>query len=118
MSRKPWTAEDDATLCEMYANRKPRAAIARRLGRTVEAVYRRAYQLDVTDRGYQAVAVVNATAPSRAYSSGGAARRHGHAITSCTLDNPAMRSWWLAGYHDADMAMGNRVTAGRTEVRA
>ncbi len=98
-----WTAEEEQQLREMYDADTPASVIAKIMGRTVSAVYRRANLLSLTDLQRQQKSAKVPRNIERAYGAGRKHRQSGGAKNVPANLPPVGRAWWLAGWHDADM---------------
>lgn len=106
-----WTQDQEAKLRQMYDADTPASVIAKMLGRTTRAIYKRASVMGLTDpeRSQHAAKAQRREGSSEAYRRGQERRHRGGCKVVPSGLTPAMASWWLAGWHDKDMEMGNSV---------
>ncbi len=111
-----WTAEQEQQLREMYEADTPASVIAKIMGRTVGAIYRRASVLGIGDPSRKQRAAKRTSSRQEsfnlAYKLGMQSRDRIRAKSPPSGYSPAARAWWLAGWHDRDMELGVSVLEG------
>lgn len=110
-----WTAEQEAELRTMYGEGVPASAIAKMLGKSKSAVYSKAERMGIADVQNKQQMAASRTLDhlyQSAYRSGYRRREKGRTKSPPAKYEPAMRAWWLAGFHDADMELGVSVLEG------
>lgn len=111
-----WTPEQEQQLKEMYNGQTPASVIAKLLGITKRQVYDKAYRMGLSDVQNKQALSVKRTPQNRyeaAYRSGERRREKGRTKDAPAMYDSVQRAYWLAGWHDKDMELGNSVIAGR-----
>lgn len=107
-----WTPDQERRLKEMYEANTPARAIAKQLGKSMSAVYQKAWRLGLGDPERQQVSVKRRPDDTPAGYAMGAAARSQHKPCICPARDPIYAAWWKAGWHDKDIALGNSVIKG------
>ncbi|WP_129141504.1 hypothetical protein [Modicisalibacter coralii] len=110
-----WTAEQEEQLRELYTGNVPAKAISKLIGKSINAIYKKANALGLSDceRAQVITKSLDRKDPEAAYRDGRKRRQEGRHKSPPSLLPMVDRAWWLAGWHDADMELGSSVIAGR-----